>query len=145
LRTAQRAVYVRRGWKRSDGEIYCDQPEGRIHFQATAPYVYKLKRAPLGGVIDLCGSLGDHAQAAVAMARLVMFGLARLVDSPDALGQISSRWGYGIAQIRFVCYADPRSREMTMVCQIRFYVYDFGRAQRAAAKAQAVLTPAESG
>ena len=47
--------YVGRGWKPFDGEIYCDQPEGRIRFQATAPYVYKLKRAPLGGVIDLCG------------------------------------------------------------------------------------------
>jgi aminoglycoside 2'-N-acetyltransferase I len=35
--------------------LFCDQPEGRIRFQATAPYVYKLKRAPLGGVIDLCG------------------------------------------------------------------------------------------
>jgi aminoglycoside 2'-N-acetyltransferase I len=47
--------YVGRGWKPFDGEIYCDQPEGRIRFQAIAPYVYKLKRAPLGGVIDLCG------------------------------------------------------------------------------------------
>jgi aminoglycoside 2'-N-acetyltransferase I len=47
--------YVGRGWMPFDGEIYCDQPEGRFRFQATAPYVYKLKRAPLGGVIDLCG------------------------------------------------------------------------------------------
>ena len=47
--------YVGRGWKPFDGEIYCNQPEGRIRFQATAPYVYKLKRAPLGGMIDLCG------------------------------------------------------------------------------------------
>ena len=47
--------YVGRGWKPFDGEVYCDQPEGRVRYQATAPYVYKLKRAPLGGVIDLCG------------------------------------------------------------------------------------------
>jgi len=26
-----------RAWKPFDGEIYCDQPEGRIRFQATAP------------------------------------------------------------------------------------------------------------
>ena len=47
--------YVGRGWKPFDGEIYCDQPEGRIRFQATLPHVYKLKRAPLRGTVDLCG------------------------------------------------------------------------------------------
>jgi len=53
-RTTRRFMSAAAGC-RSNGEIYCDQPEGRIRFQATAPYVYKLKRAPLGGVIDLCG------------------------------------------------------------------------------------------
>jgi predicted acetyltransferase len=47
--------YVARGWEPFDGEIYCDQPEGRIRFQAILPYVCKLKRAPLRGTIDLCG------------------------------------------------------------------------------------------
>jgi aminoglycoside 2'-N-acetyltransferase I len=47
--------YIGRGWKPFDGEIYCDQPGGRIRFDAIAPYVYKLKSAPLRGVIDLCG------------------------------------------------------------------------------------------
>src|ERR1700677_1506382 len=47
--------YTGRGWKQFDGEIYADQPEGRVGFTALAPYVYGLKRAPLKGVIDLCG------------------------------------------------------------------------------------------
>jgi len=51
-----RRFNVGRGWKPFDGEIYCDQPEGRIRFQATgASSVYKLSAAPLGGVIDLSG------------------------------------------------------------------------------------------
>jgi aminoglycoside 2'-N-acetyltransferase I len=47
--------YVGRGWKPFDGEIYAEQPAGRVRFDAMAPYVYHLKRAPLKGVIDLCG------------------------------------------------------------------------------------------
>lgn len=48
--------YVGRGWKPFEGEIYVDQPGGRIRFEAMAPYVYNLKpAAPLQGVIDLCG------------------------------------------------------------------------------------------
>ena len=47
--------YVARGWKPFDGEIYAEQPEGRVLFDAIAPYVYDIKRAPLRGVIDLCG------------------------------------------------------------------------------------------
>jgi predicted acetyltransferase len=47
--------YTGRGWKPFDGEIYCEQPQGRVRFEATAPYVYHLKRAPPTGVIDLCG------------------------------------------------------------------------------------------
>jgi hypothetical protein len=47
--------YVGCGWKPFDGEIYAEQPEGRVRFTAIAPYVYDLKRAPRRGVIDLCG------------------------------------------------------------------------------------------
>ncbi len=47
--------YTRRGWKPFDGEVYADQPEGRIRFEAIAPFVYDLRRAPRAGVIDLCG------------------------------------------------------------------------------------------
>jgi aminoglycoside 2'-N-acetyltransferase I len=55
--------YVKRGWKPFDGEIYAEQPQkdvqggarGRVRFDAIAPYVYDLRRAPRQGVIDLCG------------------------------------------------------------------------------------------
>lgn len=47
--------YLGRGWKPFAGEIYADQPDGRVRFEAIAPYVYDIRRAPLQGVIDLCG------------------------------------------------------------------------------------------
>ena len=47
--------YVGRGWKPFEGEIYAEQPAGRIRFDAIAPYVYDIRRAPRRGVIDLCG------------------------------------------------------------------------------------------
>jgi aminoglycoside 2'-N-acetyltransferase I len=47
--------YVRRGWQPFDGEIYAEQPQGRVRFEAIAPHVYELRRAPRQGTIDLCG------------------------------------------------------------------------------------------
>ncbi len=47
--------YMARGWKPFDGEVWCEQPQGRVRFEAIAPYVYHIKRAPPTGVIDLCG------------------------------------------------------------------------------------------
>jgi predicted acetyltransferase len=47
--------YMARGWKPFDGEIWCEQPGGRVRFDAIAPYVYHIKRAPPTGIIDLCG------------------------------------------------------------------------------------------
>jgi len=47
--------YASRGWKHFEGEIYADQPEGRVRFTAIAPYIHDLKRAPRQGIIDLCG------------------------------------------------------------------------------------------
>ena len=47
--------YMGRGWKPFEGEIYAQQPEGRVRFDAIAPYVYHLKRMPPRGVIDLNG------------------------------------------------------------------------------------------
>jgi aminoglycoside 2'-N-acetyltransferase I len=47
--------YMGRGWKPFEGEIWCEQPEGRVRFEVIAPYVYHIKRAPPTGVIDLCG------------------------------------------------------------------------------------------
>ncbi|MGA7806423.1 GNAT family N-acetyltransferase [Bradyrhizobium sp.] len=50
------AFYIARGWKAFDGEIYAEQPDaGRVRFDAIAPHVHDLKRAPRQGVIDLCG------------------------------------------------------------------------------------------
>jgi GNAT superfamily N-acetyltransferase len=49
------AFYMARGWKPFDGEIWCEQPTGRVRFEAMAPYVYHLRRAPPTGIIDLCG------------------------------------------------------------------------------------------
>jgi aminoglycoside 2'-N-acetyltransferase I len=47
--------YQERGWKPFDGEIYAEQPGGRIRFDAIAPYIHDLRRAPRRGTIDLCG------------------------------------------------------------------------------------------
>jgi aminoglycoside 2'-N-acetyltransferase I len=47
--------YAGRGWKSFEGDVYVEQPQGRVRFQAMAPYVYGLKRALLKGTLDLCG------------------------------------------------------------------------------------------
>jgi aminoglycoside 2'-N-acetyltransferase I len=47
--------YQSRGWHPVAGEIYAEQPEGRIRFEALAPFVFDFARAPRQGVIDLCG------------------------------------------------------------------------------------------
>jgi aminoglycoside 2'-N-acetyltransferase I len=49
------AFYRSRGWHAFAGEIYAEQPEGRIRFEAMAPFVFDLGQAPRQGVIDLCG------------------------------------------------------------------------------------------
>lgn len=48
--------YQSRGWQPFIGNIYAEQPHGRIRFEAMSPFVFDLKRrAPLRGTIDLCG------------------------------------------------------------------------------------------
>jgi len=48
--------YSARGWHAFSGDIYAEQPEGRISFTVMAPLVFDLKRrAPQRGTIDLCG------------------------------------------------------------------------------------------
>jgi aminoglycoside 2'-N-acetyltransferase I len=48
--------YQSRGWQPFTGEIYAEQPGGRIRFQAMSPFVFDLKRrAPRQGTIELCG------------------------------------------------------------------------------------------
>lgn len=49
------AFYQSRGWHPFAGEIYAEQPEGRIRFEALAPFVFDFRRAPRQGTIDLCG------------------------------------------------------------------------------------------
>ena len=49
------AFYTARNWKRFTGDIWAEQPGGRIRFDAMIPMVFYLKRAPHEGEIDLCG------------------------------------------------------------------------------------------
>jgi predicted acetyltransferase len=49
------AFYRARGWEAFNGEVYCEQPDGRVRFEAMAPYVFDIRRAPRQGVIDLKG------------------------------------------------------------------------------------------
>jgi GNAT superfamily N-acetyltransferase len=48
-------VYEKLGWRRFAGEVFALQPQGRIRFSVTDPYLLDFKVAPRGGVIDLCG------------------------------------------------------------------------------------------
>jgi len=49
------AFYRARGWHAFDGEVYCEQPTGRIKFDVMAPFVFDIKPAPRKGMIDLNG------------------------------------------------------------------------------------------
>jgi aminoglycoside 2'-N-acetyltransferase I len=49
------AFYQSRGWHPFAGEVYAEQPDGKIRSEAMAPFVHDIKRAPRQGVIDLCG------------------------------------------------------------------------------------------
>jgi aminoglycoside 2'-N-acetyltransferase I len=49
------AYYQARGWHPFKGEIYAEQPQGRVRFDAMAPFVFDFTRKPRDGVIDLCG------------------------------------------------------------------------------------------
>jgi aminoglycoside 2'-N-acetyltransferase I len=49
------AFYQSRGWHPFEGEIYAEQPESRVRFEAMAPFIFHIKRSPRTGVIDLCG------------------------------------------------------------------------------------------
>jgi aminoglycoside 2'-N-acetyltransferase I len=49
------AFYQSRGWHPFTGEIYAEQPGGKVRFEAMAPFVFDFGRAPRQGIIDLCG------------------------------------------------------------------------------------------
>ena len=37
------AFYQARGWHPFTGDVYCEQPEGRIRFEAMAPFVFDIR------------------------------------------------------------------------------------------------------
>lgn len=47
--------YRARGWHAFEGDVYVEQPQGRVRFVAMAPFVFDLVQKPRKGVIDLCG------------------------------------------------------------------------------------------
>lgn len=49
------AFYQARGWHPFTGEVYCEQPDGRIRFDLMTPFVRDIRHAPRGGVVDLKG------------------------------------------------------------------------------------------
>jgi predicted acetyltransferase len=49
------AFYEKRNWHPFTGEVFVEQPEGRIRFEYMAPFVFDIVRAPRQGTLDLCG------------------------------------------------------------------------------------------
>jgi predicted acetyltransferase len=49
------AFYQARNWHPFTGDVYCEQPQGRIRFDHMAPFVFDIARAPRQGTLDLCG------------------------------------------------------------------------------------------
>jgi predicted acetyltransferase len=47
------AFYRNLGWHQFEGEVFAEQPGGRVRFDLMATFVYDLKLAPRGGTIDL--------------------------------------------------------------------------------------------
>jgi hypothetical protein len=47
--------YEHLGWRTYSGEVYCEQPTGRMRFDLMHTMVLPLRLAPAGRVIDLCG------------------------------------------------------------------------------------------
>ena len=43
------AFYQSRGWHSFEGEVWAEQPEGRIPFEAMAPFIFHIKRSPRTG------------------------------------------------------------------------------------------------
>ena len=47
--------YSRLGWRQFAGDVFVEQPHGRVRFEVMAPFVLDLRVAPRSGVIDLRG------------------------------------------------------------------------------------------
>ena len=48
-------LYGALGWRPFKGDVFVIQPQGRVRFDVTDPFVFDLKIAPRVGVLDLCG------------------------------------------------------------------------------------------
>jgi aminoglycoside 2'-N-acetyltransferase I len=49
------AFYRNLGWHQFEGEVFAEQPQGRVRFDLMTTFVYDLKFAPRDGTIDLRG------------------------------------------------------------------------------------------
>jgi aminoglycoside 2'-N-acetyltransferase I len=49
------AFYRGLGWRQFAGDLFCEQPGGRVRFDAMTPFVFDLRLSPQAGAIDLCG------------------------------------------------------------------------------------------
>jgi hypothetical protein len=49
------AFYQARNWQPFTGEVFCEQPDGRIRFDLMTPFVHDIRRAPRQGTLDLRG------------------------------------------------------------------------------------------
>jgi predicted acetyltransferase len=47
--------YRRLGWRQFAGDVFAEQPQGRVRFDVMTPFVFDLRLAPQGGALDLCG------------------------------------------------------------------------------------------
>jgi hypothetical protein len=47
--------YGRLGWHIYGGDVYCEQPAGRVKFELMNAMILPIVRAPEGQIIDLCG------------------------------------------------------------------------------------------
>jgi aminoglycoside 2'-N-acetyltransferase I len=49
------AFYQGLGWRQFEGEVFVEQPHGRVRFDVMPAFVLDLRLQPRSGVIDLCG------------------------------------------------------------------------------------------
>jgi hypothetical protein len=49
------AFYRGLGWRQFAGDIFAEQPGGRVRFDAMTPFVFDLRLSPQDGAVDLCG------------------------------------------------------------------------------------------
>ena len=45
----------RLGWRQFTGDVFAEQPEGRVRFDVMTAFVFDMRLSPQGGAVDLCG------------------------------------------------------------------------------------------